>query len=362
MKKRTGSSPRIGVVADVHLGNFAPHGGLPGKDGLNDRGQLTVETLRRALALAEDRGCRNVYVAGDLFQSRRPEPAVVAAAQRALGGVGGSYAVVPGNHDLVDASPGGGNTACETLALQVFVPREPRWERLPGLDVLLVPFTSEVPMHQHLRDVLSQDMSDMGAVPRVLVTHIGVTDESTAPWLKGKPDAIDAKEFASFLFQAGFDGAFVGNYHRGQIWKFDDAAEACWICQVGTLCPATHSDEGVFPQVGGLATWAPGEELPTLHEVPGPRFLTLNPEDHLPALPEGCRAYVRARVSPDGDRPNCAGAAGVTEVPAVSASELGPVPDKEIEGAEQAILEWSKANAVPPEVAEMALSYWRKSL
>lgn len=350
--------PRIGVVADCHLGNFAPHGGLPGKNGLNARGELTVETLRRALALAEDRGCRNVYVAGDLFHSRRPEPAVIAAAQRAFGGPGGNYAVVAGNHDLVDASPEGGNTACETVAQHVFVPREPRWEQLPGLDVLLVPFTSAVPMHQHLTEVLSREWPHPPGRPKVLVTHIGVTEAATAPWLKGKPDSVDVGDLTGWLKAAGFTGAFVGNYHQGQIWSSDGV----WVCQVGTLCPSSHSDEGVFPRVGGMATWAPGEALPTMHEVPGPRFLTLNPEDHLPALPEGCRAYIRARISPEGDRPNCAGAAGITEVPHAPAPELGPVPERELEGAEEAIQAWSQANGVNPDVVETALNYWRKTL
>lgn len=360
MPRKRAEAGKIACVSDPHQHNHTAHA-RAGEGGLNSRGQLCVKALAEAAARARGIGCKAFYVAGDLFHARRPEAAVIAAVQRTLSWSSQCPSVVlPGNHDLVDQDAGDGNTACQPLELAgVRVVNQPTWVKHEGFSVLAVPFTSRVPMRDHLKKVLTSfDGPPAPEGPKVLVTHIGVTDDSTAPWLRGKPDSVDAEELFEWMRVYGFAGAFVGNYHE-HLMKTDGPLGP-WICQVGTLCPAGHGDDGVFPAVGGMAVWGPDMELPTLEEIPGPRFLTLDPGEGIPVGASGNQYFVRARVAPDGRKPDLAGAAGVVEVLQAPASELGAVPEREIDDAREAVVQWCAANNISDESRDLALEYLKK--
>jgi hypothetical protein len=283
----------MAVVADVHLGNRARFGG-PTVDGLNDRGRNTVETFRRALRAARERGVAMFFVAGDLFDSRRPEPAVVAAAQAAIHeeAAGMVVVLVPGNHDMLDASALGGNTACAPLWREGEVVRAPGWHTVGGdaLHVLTVPFDGTRPMADHLEDVLRSDLvrKERGIDRRILVTHVGVWDAlGDPPWMAKAKDGIEAGRLAAAMKVAGIQEAYVGNFHEHRAW--DLPADGVRIVQVGTLCPGSFGDAGMVDR--GLMALAPGGATV---EIPGPRFVVRSAGTPWPPrVPQGCWVYVR---------------------------------------------------------------------
>jgi hypothetical protein len=266
--------PTFGVIADAHCGNFSAWGGVTEADGLNTRGRLTVETLRRAKVTACKDGLE-LFIAGDLFQSRRPEPAIVAAVQRVLDREPGEYnpaVIVPGNHDMLDASAEGGNTACEPLWGVANIVRGPTWFGT----VFMVPFDSRVPMAQHLTEVLVREVEKLNNAtlhgklpPRSLVTHVGVWDDAEAKeskWLRRAKDGMNCNLLFDAMEAAGIRLAFVGNYHNHRVWTRGEMQ----IVQVGTLCPASFSDEGLIDR--GLMVVSDGVTWQKV-EIPGPRFV-----------------------------------------------------------------------------------------
>lgn len=265
-KKKPDMYPHgLAVIADCHIGNLSAWGGPVGPNGLNRRGELTVATLRRACARAVELNCDTLFVAGDMFHNRRPEPAVIAAVQAVFSeayGVGLKIIIVPGNHDMMDASAEGGNTACAPLWECATVVLAPRTER----GVFLVPYDSRVPMAQHLTEVLAN--KKLGA--QVLVTHVGVWDDLDAkasPWYRKAKDGMHTSLLFDAMEDAGITMAFVGNYHQHRVWKRGSLT----IVQVGTLCPGGFGDGGIVDR-GLLAQCCEG--VFSMHEIPGPRFIT----------------------------------------------------------------------------------------
>lgn len=282
--------PTIGVIADVHVHNFRAFGGLL-RDGGNDRCRLTVDTLRRAVEVADEQKVEALFIAGDLFHVRRPEPAVIAAVVNALA-TATPVVIIPGNHDMLEATADGGNTACAPLHRQATVVREPEWFELPGFQVFCVPFQSRLPMEAYLEELLPARAVD--AVPvglkRVLVMHAGVYDHTSPSWMVGAKDAVLASKLRDLAEAHGFSAVFAGHYHQHHLWRGVEWG-AVDICQVGTLNPTGFGDAGAFPDVGGMALYD-GKEI-TLGEVEGPRFVIAHPGEKLPVT-KAEMTFVRA--------------------------------------------------------------------
>lgn len=254
----------IAVIADCHVGNFKANGG-PMLDGLNDRGRLTIETFRQAVVEARRQAVEVLYVAGDLFHSRRSDPAIVAAVLKVLVEEAADFGVVliPGNHDMMDVSAAGGNTACEPLYQAASIANTPQ---VIG-DVLVVPFQGGGPMSAHLELVLQPGEA------KTLITHVGVYDDTAHPWCAAAPDAIHKDLLFALMANAGIDTAFVGNFHKSHCWSSTAPnGDLLRIIQCGTLCPHGHGDAGHYPQVGAMWIYGGGENLFPV-EIPGPRFI-----------------------------------------------------------------------------------------
>lgn len=349
----------LAVTADLHLASHQAHGGQM-RDGLNERGRICVAAFRASLRKAREAGAW-YFAAGDIFNSWKPEPALVAAVQRAIQEEchdPSRVVLVAGNHDMQDSSPLSASTSLEPLQHHATLVRGPTWFHLPGVSVLCVSFTSDKPMADHLEEVLSLDLPEEVQYHRVLITHVGVTDSMSPSWLKGKKDAMDSGHLLALLCAAGFDGAFVGNYHAHQIWEAGPG-NTPWIVQCGTMTPWNHSDEGEFPKVGGMALYTPGQ-LPTMVEIPGPRLLTLQPGEEMPKA--GANQYfVRGVVAPDGAKAEgLEKASGLDLVPQVEEEKSKPLP-KDVGSSEAAIVEYATDHGLSPEVLELAKSFWVKA-
>lgn len=278
--------PPIACVADVHVHNHTRWGG-PLVNGINRRCFQVLDVLHRALERAVERKATHFFIAGDLFHSRRPEPAVLAAVARLLDQKGAQrglqIVIVPGNHDMVDASAGGGNTACEPLYQVANVIRQPTWLVTPAANVLCVPFDSSAPMAEIIADALPAAIAQLTRLqdgPRVLVTHVGVfssASKSTPDWMKRAKDAISWEALDPLLRGAGISIAYVGNYHERASWgSFPNPVTQ----QLGTLAPASFNDEGLGGFFGHVDFYD-GDKMSTV-ELDGPRFVEV--ETDLQAL------------------------------------------------------------------------------
>jgi hypothetical protein len=351
----------IAVCADVHVGNFA-YQGNDWKAGLNERGRLAVEVLARAVRQAKQEGATAFYVAGDLFHVRRPDPALLGAVARVLHEDAADLPVVivPGNHDMLDATADDGNTTCAPLQFEATVVKTPTWLDHGDTQVLAVPFRGGEPMRDHLRRVCGEAATwDSGKARRVLVTHIGVYQHATAaPWARDAKDGVEAEAALDLLDLGRFDAAFVGNYHQ----HLALARNGRHLWQIGTLCPGSFSDAGDYPLVGGLA-FDMGLGGPALAQIPGPRFLLTRPGD-----PDGERGrdntyHVRMRGEGPVEAPAWAASYEIVAEPPVLASiEKLPV----VEDADAAISEFTARMRLPTgvpldEVLTLARSYWRKA-
>lgn len=370
-KKASPTSPSdssdqlLAFVADVHIGNHAAREDPP-VAGLNTRCTQSLAVFGRSIKLATDRGAGLYVSGGDLLHVRRPEPAVLAATNRVLEREAQELATVliPGNHEMLDATAKEGNTACEPLYSQASVPRLPEWFDLGDwARVLCVPFHGEVPMAEYLIRLLPE----MGKEERkrqqdkqlVMATHVGVFDESSPQWLRGN-DAIRADDLMSAMQLGDFTAAFVGNFHQHQVWRQGTQL----VVQVGTLCPASYSDEGIFPTVGGMALYD-GSDFEMV-QVPGPRYIkadgSKSVEKQMKDSP-GCTYHVRAPDEEGFDNLPGVQVEVVEDKPAVEAIQ-GALPQAEDAGEaiENYIQEMTLAEGVDrPDVLKSARQYWKQA-
>lgn len=358
----------LAFIADGHIGNHR-HGATPTKvGGVNSRCQLTIAVHASAIKVAKERGAGLMASGGDMMDQRRPEPAILAATARMLERETQdlAFVAVPGNHEMLDARADDGNTALEPFYPHCSVPREPEWFVIEAMDagVFCVPFEGRVTMEEHLRRLLPAN-KDAPYNKKILVTHVGVFDDSSPHWLRGK-DAIHKDMLFHAMEAGGFQAAFVGNFHENAEWRKDGRL----IYQVGPLCPASFSDAGIFPKVGGLALYD-GDEV-ALVEIPGPRFLKLKPSETLQSYVEqsakGCTFFVRTAdsaqvevMTADMGHEGLVLAEVVPEAPPVDPAKL-PTADN----AEEAIDTYVAALDLPQgikhtEVLASALDYWKRS-
>jgi hypothetical protein len=355
----------VAAVADPHVGNHRRHGG-PEVDGLNRRGRETVEVLRRARARAAELGAEVFAVAGDLFHDRRPEPAVVRAVMGVLDDVDvtARTLLVPGNHDALDASCAGGNTAMAPLYQVAHVVHRPTW--FGG--VLAVPFDSTTTMEEHLERVLGEQAGNPAPGilgPRILVTHVGLHYGNDAPpWQRAARDAMAAEDLLDLMAGAGIRVALVGNYHNHEAWQRDPRMPAA--IQIGTLCPASHGDGGVVDR--GLMALVYSDGTIRHEEVPGPRFITTDRPEKLPTrLQDAHSFYVRWTGDPsEAPRPGL-GPGGIVAVDV----EGPPAPEPERRApaeptsGEEAIVAHVAGMGLPEDqaarVRDLAMDLWRRA-
>jgi len=262
---------RVGLIADVHLGNHRRFGG-PLEAGLNRRCRQAVAALRNAAEEAGRQKCDALVVAGDLFDSARPEPQVIAAAMRALR-AGPPALVLKGNHDSVSDAPG--DNALGPLTQGMFDVFE-RPARVPGagVDLLLVPFRAG-DAREWLPSAVDEALGKI-KVPRrrvelALFVHLGIADDDTPEWLRGSRDSVDVSTLEKLCAERGISFVGAGNWHNPESWQMDGGGQ---IVQVGALCPTGFDNEGL--DCGSLAVWDSETGEVARHEIPGPRFLRLN--------------------------------------------------------------------------------------
>jgi len=299
---------KIAFVADVHCANHARWGGSA-QSGINRRCRLILDALLAATDAARKAGCEAFVVLGDLFDTMRPEPQVIAAVRDALLNFNGPVFLLVGNHD--QASTSLGDHALGPLAVEgITVVENPMPYRVGDVLLSLVPFRPG--------DAREWLRAAVPPVPfpskhRVLGIHLGVIDEKTPPWLFGALDAIPLMELARAA--TDYDVVVAGNWHARKEWKISEGQH---VMQVGTLAPTGFDNPG--PEGYGTLAIYDSERGLSWQEIPGPRFVA---RDEVAKVAPGCTVFARVRAAPD-DMPSAM--AWLTE-----AKESGGVTDGEVQ-------------------------------
>lgn len=289
---------RIAYLADVHLGNHKRFGG-PIELGMNARCRETLAVFAAALAAHAP-----VVVLGDLFDTTRPKPQLLAGVSLSV--TSGRSVILVGNHDQ-DSSQSGDHalmplssqydivdTPNESFSLRtVFVPFQPGDARqwLPAqLERYYVKSSVDLQSWRNL----------------ALGLHLGIIDDDTPSYLQHAHDAVPIDLLLDICRRFGFRAVFAGNWHKHKLWTFpvDHPRNPCdWevkICQVGALVPTGWDNPGC-DGYGKVVTWDSETNAIEVNELPGPRFVNHHADDS-PAdieIPDTCsHLYLRWKVSP----------------------------------------------------------------
>lgn len=277
----------LAFCADVHLGNHKRQGG-PKHAGINNRAHFTLGVLKDAAEQASAEGAR-LMILGDLFDTMRPEPQLIARAKKILPE---DTIILKGNHDSASDELGdhalgplehdGGPSVIDLP--MVF------WEK--DVEVWAVPFQGGT-ASEWLPKVLSKLESENSggsrpaAKTRVLTLHLGVADDDTPFFLRGAHDAITASQLHDLQDTFNIDEVFAGNWHNKQTWTRDKRT----IHQLGALVPTGWDNPGMHGY-GGLAFTGGGRRTYSV-SLPGPRFVDAHWPNTKDLRPGNHRLYVR---------------------------------------------------------------------
>lgn len=295
---------RLGVISDVHAGNMKSFGGHV-EAGLNARCRLTCETIKRAVGKAWEHGCSGFYVLGDLTDSDRPSPQEVSAIIDALSYTADKprhmqVTLLLGNHDMrSDAAGDHALGPFQRAGLDVV--EKPLWDGLGNCDMIMVPFQPG-----DAREWLPAALEKLHQKPcdraemRVLCLHLGIYDSHTPPWLQSCKDAVPVPLLQTLMEGYKIDATLAGNWHSRRLWqeglpqphvgKKVGARDV--ILQLGTLAPTGFDDA---PPFGTLAIVDTEKRDITIHEIPGPRFITVTDREPLLLPKDGNTYFLRVQ-------------------------------------------------------------------
>jgi DNA repair exonuclease SbcCD nuclease subunit len=264
---------KIACVADVHLGNFHKLGGDT-IAGLNQRCRHTIATLREAIHVAEQRGCKDFIVVGDLFDNEAPSPNLLATVQIMFKATDMAVHVLLGNHDR--ASSEKGHHALAALWQVAHIIDTPEKMALGNMELVCIPYRA-TPTKQWFGDTVSMVLTSHRpryasekCTTRVLLMHLGIEDADTDRWLKGARDAVHVNALEE-LVPDPFDFILAGHWHDEETWE---AAAGRAIVQIGALNPTGWDNIG--PTFGRMAILDTKDHSVSFEHLPGVRFLKVD--------------------------------------------------------------------------------------
>jgi DNA repair exonuclease SbcCD nuclease subunit len=230
--------------ADVHVGNPRAFGG-PMASGVNARGRHVLDALRAAVADAVASSSDALVVLGDLFDSSRATPQLIAAVMEVLTTAaenGVPVHLLLGNHDQESADEGDHALAPLAMVEGVTVHERPAVVSVRrDAEVWMVPFQVGR-ASEWLPGVLERLSAGSPPEARVaLALHLGVIDGETLPFLRESPDAIDLRLLRALCSQYRIGHVFCGNWHDRRVWEGPEGAK---VVQVGALAPTGFNNPG----------------------------------------------------------------------------------------------------------------------
>jgi hypothetical protein len=280
--------------------------------GLNVRAREIVATLARASQASAKLGCDAFWVLGDLFDNTKPTPQLVRAVAEAL--LSGRHKqpahVLLGNHDLVSSADHDHAAASLAMIGGIKVFSSPTVLMQDGCQIIVVPYQAGVASNW-LMTALAEKAVGTITGPRILLSHLGIWDDATPPYLKAARDAIGLGQLRWLMDMHNIDATLAGNWHSYKRWPRSGGGGAQPGRDVtipGTLTPAGFQEQK--PELTGqLIVHDTTTGHQTNHHIPGPRWVTCNSvAEFVPMYLEvGARAksndgwsyYVRIRAKRD---------------------------------------------------------------
>lgn len=293
---------RLAFIADVHVANHKRLGGEV-RSGINARANLCLVTLDAACTACKDADA--VIICGDLFDSVRPEPQIIAAVANILRDLNRETFILRGNHEMQSTDTGDHSLGPLEALDDVRVVEESdllRWEGA-GVEVMAVPFhpgSHEARLPRILETALVQGGQRKAGTSlplRLLALHSGIRDKLTEAWLQKAPDSIDVGVLYDLMVKHGIRATVAGHWHKHRAWELlrsdEDAADVRWVAQLGALVPTGWNNPGVegYGTVAFFDTSFPSKGL-TYVSVPGPRFL-IGASEVEKASKQGNKVFVR---------------------------------------------------------------------
>lgn len=277
----------LAFVADVHVGNPKQHGG-PLACGVNRRGEYILGALQGAVHQANGAGA-TLVVLGDLFDTVRPEAQLIARVQEIFRTADRTPICLLGNHEMVSSSSGDHSLApLGPVATIVEKPTTLHVQDARGLskiDLICIPFQPG-PAVEWLPAALTAGVQGESPKPgspvsplKVLALHLGLQDDTTAPFLKGAHDSIHVGALEKLCVAHGITHVYAGNWHDHRVWTLDKVR----MEQVGALHPTGWNNPGVDYGHVALLSYR-GEDSKV---IAGPRFVVVRSPKDLKQLDNG---------------------------------------------------------------------------
>ncbi len=281
---------KVAIIADVHIGNHKVLAGEALYRGMNTRCVAVLECLQAAVTAAIQRGSTELLVLGDLFDTDKPTPPMVALTMSVLQrfvDAGGRVHLLLGNHEASSVEPQH-NALAPFRQLPGIVSYDSFANVVEGVGVLLPFFRKLSPYGQ---------VSGWGTEP--LFGHFGVWTESEPQpdWVKDSYSAACAEALFRSNLAPG-QKLFVGDWHQYRKFEGPDGRE---IYQVGALVPTGFDNPGM-EGYGSVLFFDTDTGKVVREEIPGPRFVTVRSVEELSQYipePEGIELYVRWLTSLD---------------------------------------------------------------
>jgi hypothetical protein len=281
----------LAFIADTHLHNH-PAFGLEMRGGINRRAQMILDAIASAKARALKLGA-TLVVLGDVFDTVRPPPQLIAALQKIL--AEGPNVIIKGNHDMVSTQVGDHSLGPLGAGIADVI-EEPTVLRLDGCELWCVPFQPG-PARDWLPVVLAElsaavqgrsRSGQLGSLPRrVLALHLGLQASDTPVYLQGSPDSVTVDQVDALMDQYNISFCIAGNWHGHQVYEGR-------IAQCGTLAPTGFDNPGL-EGYGSLCLYDTEKDKFWREEIPGPRFVKVRTPEDLDAL-QGNVNHVLAKL------------------------------------------------------------------
>ena len=261
---------KLAFCADPHIGNHQQFGGALSA-GMNERCRIIVDTLQRAYKAAVAEGCEGFYILGDLFDTEKPTPQMIAAVQEIFGPDNEDVGAIVGNHD--QHSYTASDHALAPLADHISVFEAAAVAFLDRTALWMVPYepgpAKEWLPKRLLTCAQAEQEAEFRPNNRALLIHLGIESSDTVEYMRGHDDAIEVGRLMQLMKQHHILNAFAGNWHRARRWSDE---EGHVVVQAGSLAPVGFRDEGA-DVYGRLVIFDTRTLDITIREIPGPRFI-----------------------------------------------------------------------------------------
>lgn len=297
---------KIATISDPHVSNHKRFNQGKMENGLNDRGQICIDTLREAYQVARDNDVDMMIINGDLFDKSMESPGVINAVAEVLAFQKMETWITRGNHTANSLSEGDSSVSFLSNLMNVWVSERPMIDFVSDDQAIIsIPWSNEPPevyIAKELMDLRDnyQDSDLQWPEDCILSLHCGLLSPGTPKNLAqfASATAMPQDKLVQLCKRYNIKAVFMGDWHHKEVARVDGIL----IAQIGTLCPASFSDP---VDAGNMLIYDTETGETTWKRIPGPRFVSGNHTAEIieklanAKVDEECEVFVRITAHPD---------------------------------------------------------------